>query len=164
MPFFRDLADRSQKFMDGMALEFKRHTDMATLRAAVGIVLRTGYNDGDFDGSEKKKGMAVLTSHPMMAHFKRTDILKLWSELDAMYAIDVDMGNSLADEWLTGAAGKPEAVRRVIVTLGCAVGGADGNFDAGEVTVVAQSSRLMNINPAHIPPLALAAEANGVKL
>lgn len=162
--FLKGFGDSVNKFMQAGANEFKRHTDRATLRAAVASVLRTAYADGHCDQSEKTKGMTIMTKHPVMAHFKATDIGKCWGELNQLYEIDVDTANIQADEWIAAAASKPEVVRKMVVALACAVAGADGNFDEDEVAVAQNSCRMLNVNPRDIAPLAAAAREHGISL
>ncbi len=164
MSLLSGFADRVKGMIEEGLGEFKRHTDRATLKSAIGSATRTGWADGSFDSDEKKKAMGVLTKHPAMAHFKQTDITKLWGELDGTYSIDVDMGNDEAMNWVRGAADKPDTVKRVIAMLGCAVAGADNNFDADEVKAVAEIAGALGVQASSLSPLVTAAEANEVSI
>lgn len=164
MGFLSGFADKVKAAMEQGMGEFKRFADQSTLKAAVASATLTGWADGDFDSDEKKKAMAVLTKHPAMAHFKQSDITKAWGELDGIFSIDVSMGNDEALNLVRAAQDKPVEVKRVIAMLGCAVAGADGNFDGDEVKAVAEICTALGIVPNTMSPLVTAAEAAGVSL
>ncbi|MBI4121224.1 MAG: tellurite resistance TerB family protein [Parcubacteria group bacterium] len=153
----------NRALQDGLS-EFKRYTDKDTLRAAVASATLTGWADGSFDPNEKRKAMAVLTKHPAMAHFKTTDITAVWGELDGVYMIDPTMGDDQAVQWISAARAKPEPVRRVIGMIGCAVAGADDNFDANEVRKVKATCIALGLTPSTVQPLVTAAEKHGIAL
>ena len=102
------------------------------------------YADGTCDADEKQKTIKVI--QVKLPHFTVADIAKSWKKAEASIDLDYDFGKSDLLSVIAGANGSDEA--DLLLRVGILIGGADGDFDDDEKTVVREMCGVLGAKPA----------------
>lgn len=131
-----ELKDQAQKYR---TKEF--------LGAALGGSALVAVADGTIDASEKQKMMAFIENHDVLSVFSTSEVVKVWKDFIDTIEMDKDIGEAKALEALHKIRGKDEQAR-LVMRMVCAIGAADGDFDADERRVAAKVARELGLDPS----------------
>ncbi|WP_062209556.1 tellurite resistance TerB family protein [Streptomyces sp. NBRC 109706] len=103
--------------------------------------------DGQIDPAERRRVSQLITSNEVLQNFAPDDLQRRFDGyLDQLIA-DFELGKvSVLQE--IGKAKKKPAEARAVIQIGIVIGGADGDFDAGERALVKQACHTLGLPPA----------------
>lgn len=116
------------------------------LNAALGGSAMVIMADGTIDPQEKIKMMAFIENHEALSIYDTSEVVKTWKDYIDTLEMDVDIGNSKAMTALGKIKGKEEQAK-LVLRMVCAIGAADGDFDADEKRVAADIAKELGLNP-----------------
>ncbi len=129
--------------MDGV----KRYKSKDLLEAIVAGCAVVSVADGTIDASEKQKMAGYLGRSPELNVFNMSEVIERFNYYAGNMDFDVMVGKQEALRVIGKFKTKPE-VARVIISVCCAVGAADGDFDEQEKSVVRDICHVLGLNPS----------------
>lgn len=124
--------------------KFKNREFMEAVVAGCALVAAA---DGDISSEEKKKMIGFIQSSDELKVFELNQVIDTFNKICSKFEFDAAIGKAEALK-LIGALRKNQDASRLMVRVCCAVGSADGAFDATEKAVVSQICRELALNPA----------------
>lgn len=117
------------------------------LNAALGGSAMVIMADGKIDPQEKVKMMAFIENHDALSIYSTSEVVKTWKDFIDTMEMDVDIGSAKAMSAIGKIKGKEEQAK-LVLRMVCAIGAADGDFDADEKRVAAQIAVELGLNPS----------------
>ncbi|WP_086931064.1 tellurite resistance TerB family protein [Agarilytica rhodophyticola] len=117
------------------------------LNAALGGSALVIMADGKVDAQEKVKMMAFIENHEALSIYDTSEVVKTWKNYIDTLEMDMDIGSAKAMSAIGKIKGKEEQAR-LVLRMVCAIGAADGDFDADERAVAAKIARELGLDPA----------------
>ncbi|MDQ2695799.1 MAG: tellurite resistance TerB family protein, partial [Pseudomonadota bacterium] len=105
------------------------------------------YADGKALPEEKQKMIQFMRSSQAMQHFDLGEIQKVYTDYCAKLETDFTFGEAEMLQIINRVKGK-DAEARTLVRVCCAIGAADGSFDADEQKAVRKICRELALDPA----------------
>ena len=130
--------------MKNEALKFKSKD---FLNAALGGSALVIMADGKIDPNEKIKMMAFIENHEALSIYDTSEVVKTWKDYMDTLDMDEDIGEAKAMAALGKIKGKDEQAR-LVLRMVCAIGAADGDFDADERKVAAKIAVELGLSPS----------------
>ncbi len=130
---------------DALATEITKFQSKELLEAVVAGSAMVAYADGNVSPQEKRKMIGYLNSSEQLKVFDQTDVIRLFQKYVEKFEFDTLIGTGEVMKAVVKFKGKPEA--QLIVRICCAIGAADGNFDAKEQAVVRRMCSELGLNP-----------------
>ena len=103
--------------------------------------------DGHVDASEKQKMIGFIQRSEALKVFETGDVIRRFNHFVSGFEFDAVIGKGEALKSVAKIKKDPEA-GRMLVRVCCAIGQADGQFDADERRVVGEVCRELLLNPA----------------
>lgn len=116
------------------------------LEAVVAGCAMVAYADGSVSPEEKQKMMGYLRSSDQLKVFAQNDVIKLFQKYVEKFDFDVTIGTGEAMQVINKFRGKPQG--QLVVRVCCAIGAADGDFDATEKDVVRRMCVELGLAPS----------------
>jgi len=129
-----------------IATEITKFKSKDLLEAIVAGCAMVAYADGTVKAEEKQKMMGYLQNSEQLRVFDTKDVIQKFQKYIEQFDFDIHVGTAEAMKAIGKFKGKPEA--QLVVRVCCAIGAADGNFDADEQTVVRRMASELGLNPA----------------
>ncbi|SFP89383.1 tellurite resistance protein TerB [Nitrosomonas cryotolerans] len=117
------------------------------LNAALGGSALVILADGKIDPQEKVKMMAFIENHEALSIYDTSEVVKTWKDYIDTLEMDADIGGAKAMAALGKIKGKDDQAR-LVLRMVCAIGAADGDFDADERRVAAKIALELGLDPA----------------
>lgn len=117
------------------------------LNAALGGSALVIMADGTIDAQEKMKMMAFIENHEALSIYDSSEVVKTWRNYIDTLEMDADIGGAKAMAAVGKIKGKDEQAR-LVLRMVCAIGAADGDFDADERRIAAKIAVELGLNPA----------------
>ncbi len=117
------------------------------LNAALGGSAMIIMADGKIDPQEKVKMMGFIQNHEALSIYDTLEVVKTWKDYIETLELDVDIGEAKAMTALGKIKGKEDQAK-LVLRMVCAIGAADGDFDADEKRVAANIAKELGLNPA----------------
>ncbi|MBC6443565.1 MAG: tellurite resistance TerB family protein [Rhodobacteraceae bacterium] len=130
--------------MTAEVAKFKNRTFMEAVVSGCALVAAA---DGSIDASEKQKMAGFIERADELKHFDMRQVIELFQKTAADFEFDHAIGKATALRTIGKIKGN-EAQARLLVRIVCAIGAADGDFDADERAIVAEIARDLGLNPA----------------
>ena len=112
--------------------KFKNRDFMEAVVAGCAVVAAA---DGDISTEEKQKMIGYMQSSDELKVFRTEDVIKSFNDIVAKFEFDAAIGQAEALKKIAKIKGK-DGADRLLVRVCCAIGAADGDFDASERTAV----------------------------
>lgn len=132
---FADLTNQVTKFQNADFLE-----------AAVASAIAVSAADGTIDPEEKAKLAKFISLHSALKLFSPSDVVRNINKYADLFEFDNAMGMLEVLKAVSKLASKEDQARTMVL-LACAIGGADGDFDESEKSVVRQICRFAGLDP-----------------
>ena len=136
------LNNAKQTSMDTM----KRFTNKKFLDAVVAGCALVAAADGNIDSSEKQKMVGFIQRSEALKVFKTSDVIDRFNHFAGGFEFDPMIGKQEAINAMIKIKGNQEEAR-MCVTVCCAIGAADGNFDKNEQQVVRDICNSLALSP-----------------
>ena len=130
-----------------MAAEVSKFKNRAFMEAAVSGCALVAAADGSIDSSEKQKMAGFIERADELKHFDMRQVIEIFQKTVGDFEFDHTIGKATALKTISRIKGNEEQ-SRLLVRIVCAIGAADGDFDAQERATVAEIARELDLNPA----------------
>lgn len=104
--------------------------------------------DGDISSEEKQKMIGYMQTSNELKIFKMTDVMKSFNDVIEKFEFDKGIGQGEALKFIGKLKGKPEEAQ-LVVRVCCAIGAADGDFDAEEKAAVHMICVELGLDPSN---------------
>lgn len=131
MGFLEKLKDAASTLAD--KVKQLQNKDFMTAVTAGCALIATA--DGQIDASEKLKMVGFIKRNEALKVFPINDVMKSFNKFVEGFELDFDIGKMEALQAIVKLKGNTEA-SKILVTVCCAIGAADGNFDDDEKACV----------------------------
>jgi tellurite resistance protein TerB len=116
------------------------------LEAVVAGCALVAYADGNVTSEEKQKMMGFLRTSDQLKVFDSGDVIKIFQKYVEKFEFDNTIGVGEVMQAVGKFRSKPQA--QLVVRVCCAIGAADGDFDAKEKAVVRRMCSELGLNPS----------------
>ncbi len=124
----------------------KRFTNKKFLDAVVAGCALVAAADGNIDSSEKQKMVGFIQRSEALKVFKTNEVVDRFNNFAGGFEFDHMIGKQEAMNAIAKIKGNQEEAR-MCVTVCCAIGAADGDFDKNEQQIVKEICNTLNISP-----------------
>lgn len=130
-----------------LASEVSKFKNRAFMEAVVSGCALVSAADGSIDSSEKQKMAGFIERSEELKHFDMRQVIEVFNKAVGDFEFDHTIGKATALKTIGKVKGNEEQAR-LLVRIVCAIGAADGDFDAQERSVVSDIARELGLNPA----------------
>ena len=130
-----------------LSTEASKFKNRSFMEAVVNGCVMVAAADGSIDSSEKQKMAGFIERSSELKHFDMGEVIGVFQKAAANYESDDVLGKACAMEKIGKIKGKDDQAR-LLVRVVCAIGAADGDFDAQEKAIVAEIARKLGLDPA----------------
>ena len=130
-----------------MSEEMTKYRNRDFMEAVVAGCAIVAAADGHVSPDEKRKMIGYMQSSDELKVFKMEDVIASFETAVAKFDFDAQIGRGEALRKISKIKGKGGA-DRLLVRVCCAIGAADGDFDADERAAVAQICTELGLSPA----------------
>ncbi|MGE5701663.1 MAG: tellurite resistance TerB family protein [Clostridia bacterium] len=102
--------------------------------------------DGQIESAEKQKMAAYMNRSEELKVFDMNDVIARFNHFVSGFEFDHTVGKMEALKAIGKLKNNPEAAR-VLISVCCAIGAADGDFDEKEKIVVREICQTVHLNP-----------------
>lgn len=141
------LKDNTLAARDKLVAEVNKFKNREFMEAVVAGCALVAAADGDISSEEKKKMIGFIQNSDELKVFELSQVIDTFNKICSKFEFDASIGKAEALK-LVGALRKNTEAARLMVRVCCAVGSADGSFDASEKAVVSQICKELGLNPA----------------
>jgi tellurite resistance protein TerB len=103
------------------------------------------YADGSIDSVEKQKMVGFINLNDALKVFKLNDILARFNHYVEMFEFDLSVGKTEAMSAISKLKKNTDAAK-ILITVCCAIGASDGNFDNNEKTIVKEMCQALGLD------------------
>jgi len=141
------LKDSANKTRDRLAAEASKFKNRSFMEAVVSGCALVAAADGDISADEKQKMAGFIQRADELKHFEMRQVIEVFNKTTADFEFDASIGKASALQTIGKIKGKDDQAR-LLVRVICAIGAADGDFDANEQAVVREICVELGLNPA----------------
>lgn len=140
------LKQRYSEVTANLKTEVTKFKNKSFLEAVVAGCALVAHADGVVKPEEKQKMMGFLRNSDVLSVFDVQEIIAIFDKYSKQFEFDHQIGQASALQVVGKLKGK-DAEARLMVRVCCAIGAADGNFDAQEKAVVSKICAELGLNP-----------------
>lgn len=140
---FKDMLNNAKTTIANEITKFQSRDFMEAVVAGCTMVAAA---NGEFKSEEKQKMLNALKMNDSLKVFDQSDVIKVFNGFSEKFEFDIGIGNAEALSTISKMAGKDGA--DLIVSVCCAIGAADGDFDADEKSCVIDICNALKLSPA----------------
>lgn len=140
------LRENVTKARENLAAEVSKFQNKAFMEAVVSGCALVAAADGSIDASEKQKMAQFLERSDELKHFDIRQVIEVFNKAAGDFEFDQSIGKANALKTIGKIRGKDDQAR-LLVRVICAIGAADGDFDADERAVVREIAQDLGLNP-----------------
>ena len=140
------LKQRYSEVTANLKTEVSKFKNKSFLEAVVSGCALVAHADGVVKPEEKQKMMGFLRNSEVLSVFDVQEIIAIFDKYSKQFEFDHQIGQARALQVVGKLKGK-DAEARLMVRVCCAIGAADGNFDAQEKAVVSKICAELGLNP-----------------
>ncbi|MEU3744710.1 MULTISPECIES: tellurite resistance TerB family protein [Streptomyces] len=144
------LWDRIKESASGMQTQLvARKNDLksgAFRDASMAMCALVAAADGTIDPAERRRVAQLISTNEVLQNFDATDLQRRFDENLNKLTADFDFGRVGVLQEIAKAKKKP-AEARAVVQIGIVIGGADGDFDKTEQSVVREACFALGLPP-----------------
>jgi len=137
-------AEAARNKLSAEVSKFKNRTFMEAVVNGCALVAAA---DGSIDASEKQKMAGFIERADELKHFDMRQVIEVFQKTVGDFEFDHAIGKASALKAIGKIKGNEEQAR-LLVRVVCAIGAADGDFDADEKSIVTEIARELGLNPA----------------
>lgn len=141
------LKDSANKTRDRLAAEASKFKNRSFMEAVVSGCALVAAADGDISADEKQKMAGFIQRADELKHFEMRQVIEVFNKAAGDFEFDAAIGKASALQTIGKIKGKDDQAR-LLVRVICAIGAADGDFDAAEQAVVREICVDLGLNPA----------------
>ncbi len=141
------LTENTAKARAKMSAEVSKFKNRSFMEAVVSGCALVAAADGSIDASEKQKMAGFMERADELKHFDMRQVIDVFNKTVGDFEFDHTIGKATALKTIGKIKGNDEQ-SRLLVRVVCAIGAADGDFDADERAVVGELVRELGLNPS----------------
>lgn len=141
---FMDWLNEQRKNLQDSVGRVKNKDFMEAVVAGCALVAAA---DGHIDVSEKQKMTGFIERSPELKMFDMRDVLEKFNKYASDFDFNFDIGKRQALNAIVKIKEKEEEAK-LLITVCCAIGAADGDFDKDEKKIVREMCQELRLNPA----------------
>ena len=141
------LKDSANKTRDRLAAEASKFKNRSFMEAVVSGCALVAAADGDISADEKQKMAGFIQRADELKHFEMRQVIEVFNKTTGDFEFDASIGKASALQTIGKIKGKDDQAR-LLVRVICAIGAADGDFDADEQAVVREICVELGLSPA----------------
>lgn len=141
------LKKNSETARAALTAEIGKYKNRPFMEAVVSGCALVSAADGNVTSEEKQKMMGYMQSSEELKNFKMLDVMSAFNDAVAKFEFDAEIGKAEALKTIAKVKGD-EGAAKLLVRVCCAIGSADGEFDAKERAMVALIATDLGLNPA----------------
>jgi len=130
-----------------LSAEASKFKNRAFMEAVVNGCVLVAAADGSIDASEKQKMAGFIERADELQHFDMREVIDIFQSAAADFEFDSVVGKASALRKI-GKVKSNQDQARLLVRVVCAIGAADGDFDAQEKDMVSEIARELGLNPS----------------
>ena len=130
---------------DGILSEVKKFQNRSFMEAVVAGCAYICTANGQIKSEEKQKMIGYIKQSEELSVFDTNDVILFFNKMIEKFNFDEHIGKTEALTIISKLKGKEEA--RVMVSVCCAIGASDGDFDDKEKAMVREICRELNLKP-----------------
>jgi tellurite resistance protein TerB len=142
MGFMDFVNDAKQKTVSSIG-KFKNKDFLEAVVAGCAMVAAA---DGNIDSSEKSKMVGFINRNEALKIFDMGQVISRFTYYAEGYAFDFNVGKAECLKAISKVKKNPEEAR-ILVSVCCAIGSADGDFDEDEKRVIREMCRELGLDP-----------------
>ncbi|UOG91110.1 MAG: tellurite resistance TerB family protein [Candidatus Thiothrix sulfatifontis] len=146
MSFFDTLKEKAGEARAKLTAEIGKFKNREFMEACVAGCALVAAADGSIDSAEKQKMMKFIQQSDELKVFETKDVITFFNKVAENFEFDNEIGKAEALKIISKLRSKPDAAR-LMVRVCCAIGSADGEFDAKEKQMVREMCRDLNVSP-----------------
>ncbi|SOB76238.1 tellurite resistance protein TerB [Marinobacter sp. LV10R510-11A] len=136
-------AEQARSKLTAEASKFKNRSFMEAVVSGCALVAAA---DGNIDASEKQKMAGFIERADELKHFDMRQVIEVFQKAASDFEFDHGIGKASALKAIGKIRGNDDQAR-LLVRVVCAIGAADGDFDAQERAVVVEIAKELELNP-----------------
>ncbi len=140
------LKNRFQEVTTTLKNEVSKVRNKTFLEGVVAGCVLVAHADGVVKSEEKQKMMGFLRSSEVLSVFSADEVIATFEKFAKQFDFDHAIGEANALQAI-GKLKSKETEARLMVRVCCAIGAADGDFDANEKAVVRKICQELGLNP-----------------
>jgi len=140
------LRENVTKARANLAAEVSRFQNRSFMEAVVSGCALVAAADGSIDASEKQKMAQFLERSDELKHFDIRQVIEVFNKSAGDFEFDQAIGKANAMKTIGKIRGKEDQAR-LLVRVICAIGAADGDFDADEKAIVREIAQDLGLKP-----------------
>lgn len=144
LDWLKQNAEQARSKLSAEASKFK---NKAFMEAVVNGCALVAAADGNIEASEKQKMAGFIERAEELKHFEMRQIIEVFQKAASDFEFDHGIGKASALKVISKVKGNEEQ-SRLLVRVVCAIGAADGDFDAQEKAMVAEIAQELGLSPA----------------
>lgn len=141
------LKQNAEQARSKLTAEASKFKNRAFMEAVVNGCALVAAADGNIDASEKQKMAGFIERASELQHFEMRQVIEVFQKAANDFEFDHGIGKASALKVIGKVKGNDEQ-SRLLVRVVCAIGAADGDFDAQEKAMVAEIVRELGLNAA----------------
>ncbi len=141
------LKDSANKTRDRLTAEASKFKNRSFMEAVVSGCALVAAADGNISAEEKQKMAGFIQRADELKHFEMRQVIEVFNKASSDFEFDAAIGKASALQTIGKIKGKDDQAR-LLVRVICAIGAADGDFDANEQAVVREICVDLGLNPA----------------
>jgi tellurite resistance protein TerB len=141
------LRENVTKARANLSAEVSKFQNRAFMEAVVSGCALVAAADGSIDASEKQKMAQFLERSDELKHFDIRQVIEVFNKAAGDFEFDHEIGKANALKTIGKIRGKDDQAR-LLIRVVCAIGAADGNFDADEKAMVRMIAKDLGLDPA----------------
>jgi len=130
-----------------LTAEIGKYKNRAFMDAVVAGCALVSAADGNVSSEEKQKMMGYMQSSDELKVFKTLDVMNAFNDAVSKFEFDAEIGKAEALKTISKLR-SDEGAAKLLVRVCCAIGSADGDFDAKERAMVALIATDLGLNPS----------------
>jgi len=140
------LKQRYSEVTANLKTEVTKLKNKSFLEAVVAGCVLVAHADGVVRPEEKQKMMGFLRNSEVLSAFSVEEVIGLFDKYAKQFEFDHQIGKASVLQ-IVGRLKSKDSEARLMVRVCCAIGAADGNFDAQEKEMVRAICNELGLNP-----------------
>jgi len=141
------LKENVQAARDKIKSEVAKYKNREFMEAVIAGCAMVAAADGTISSDEKQKMAKFIERSEELSVFDMGEMIEIFNKVAEGYEFDGAIGKIEAMKKVGKLRGKEDAARTMIRVC-CAIGAADGDFDADERKIVAEMCNELGLNPS----------------
>ena len=141
------LKQNAEQARTKLTAEASKFKNRAFMEAVVNGCALVAAADGNIDTSEKQKMAGFLERADELKHFEMRQVIEVFQKAASDFEFDHTIGKASALKTIAKIKANEDQAK-LLIRVVCAIGAADGDFDAQEKAMVSEIARELGLNPA----------------